>query len=180
MAMADEFDKASLVGAFKKAHDEHYDVGRDLGEGAAGFTFLAHDKRRRVDVCVKLLKSGTASEGSRRDWKITSTIKHPMVGDTFTVEHFTIDGSGAPCAAIVSRYIEGKSLADFLDGLGLLDLKHRVAAERDLAGLGVGLCNAVATIHAFNVGHGDLHERNVKRARNASTPVTTASTRACR
>lgn len=159
--MADRFDKTALVDAFLKTHAEHYEIKSELGEGGAGYTFLAHDKRRGVDVCVKLLKTGTASEGSRRDWTMTTTIKHPLVGDTFTVEHFDIAGASAPCSAIVSRYIEGKSYSDFIDELRRLGGDHQMAAERDLAAFGVELCNAVAAIHAFKVGHGDLHERNI-------------------
>jgi hypothetical protein len=155
------FDRETLQTAFLRAHGDHYAVDGQLGEGAAGYTLKVRDLRRRIYVCIKLLKSGAPGDGDLRDWYLTSTIKHPLVADTFTVEHFSVPGFKLPCVAIVSRFIEGRNFEDVvLEGRELLPLLWQNAQDL-LSGVAMSLCQAATAIHATGHGHGDLHERNV-------------------
>lgn len=156
---------------FVAAHGEHYTLQRELGEGASGFTFLANDERRRVPVCVKLYLDGRADPGAERDWRITSTIKHDQIADTFSVEHFDV-GESAPAVAVVARFISGQNLETVLQRADALEGDQARAALNELVSrLAVGLSRAVLVLHDRGIGHGDLHERNVIVTRDTRTDV---------
>ena len=150
-----------LVESFDKVHGDHYEVRDPLGEGAAGFTFRGFDRRRSVEVCLKFYLNGKADRGADRDWRITSTIKHELVADTFSVEHFDYGGA-EPAVVLVSRFIPGRNLERVLRSIeDEPEADRRPLLRTVVARLGVSLDSAVQVLHARGVGHGDLHGRNV-------------------
>ena len=163
--------RETLRERFTATHGDHYTLRQELGVGASGFTFLAHDQRRRVPVCIKLYLDGQADPGAERDWRITSTIKHDQIADTFSVEHFDV-GESAPAVAVVSRFITGQNLETVLQRAEALEgVQGRAALNEIVSRLAVRLCHAVLVLHDRGVGHGDLHERNIIVTQDARTDV---------
>jgi serine/threonine protein kinase len=153
--------REELVESFGRAHGDHYELRETLGEGASGFTFRGVDRRRGVDVCVKFYLGGTADLGAQRDWRITSTIKHELIADTFSVEHFEFGGA-EPAVVVVSRFVRGRNLETVLRSLEQAPEPSRPQLRREVvARLGFNLCRGVQVLHDRRLGHGDLHARNI-------------------
>lgn len=147
---------------FFKQYSNRYIFIETLGEGDSANTFKATDILRRVDVCIKIFKNGHAPSGEHRDWRITSTIKHPQIADTFTVEEYESSSISCRCCAVISRFIPGKNLETFLEKLNSENNKTRDSlTTRLLSEFFPSLCEAVSKCHSHNYGHGDLTERNV-------------------
>lgn len=158
-----EPNRQEIVDAFLREHGGHYALITPLGEGGYGFTYRARDERRQIDVCLKFFIGGIAPVGARRDWRVTSTLKHPLVCDTFTVEHFQAESdSQPPRVAVVSRFIAGQNLGEVVDRLRALPPEQHAPLQNVLvAEVGDDVCAAIRACHEAGHGHGDLSERNV-------------------
>ncbi|TMQ04045.1 MAG: hypothetical protein E6J90_52370 [Deltaproteobacteria bacterium] len=157
---ADDLPRALLLADFIRSHGQHYEIVRELGTGASGRAHLAHDLRRRVSVCVKLYHDGVPAKGSDRDWHVTSTLKHPAVADTFTIEEFY--SGERDCIAVVSRFIEGHSLKQMLQHLERAPKERQVDISIALLNsIYDDLCDGIIACHEAGFGHGDLHCQNV-------------------
>src|SRR5262249_34506382 len=91
-----------------------YRVERALGEGSFGVLYLAHDAALRRAVAVKvptarLLARPGAADAYLREARIVASLRHEHV---VRVLDFGRTDDGA--CYIVSEYVEGGSLADFL------------------------------------------------------------------
>jgi len=120
-----------------------YEIGRVLGQGAFGHTFLARDRDTGREVAVKVLdrrsgKDWKAYELFKREAEVLGGLRHhgvPQVFDTLEDQWL-----GAPAAFLVMECIEGQSLDRiiatrqslgsaevahlFLELLGILDYLH--------------------------------------------------------
>jgi serine/threonine protein kinase len=144
---------------FRQRFGDRYAIAHKLGEGASGVTYVARDLRRGVDVCLKFFLSSFAPSGAARDWHITSTMKHPSIADTFTVE--VVDPRNTDHVVAVSRFISGVSLGDALANFENAT-EHQPAMRKDLLNYAMNdVCEAVGACHARGFGHGDLHAQNV-------------------
>lgn len=163
-------ETSEILAAFSRQHGDHYRVAEPLGEGGSGFTHRAHDLRRDIDVCLKFFLHGGAPSGARRDWRITSNLKHPLIADTFSVEHFVIHGLSEPAVAVVSRLIPGDTLEAAIDKFRNLPTDQKCALHHGLVQqVGGDICSAVRDCHSDGHGHGDLSERNVMVSRDPKT-----------
>jgi hypothetical protein len=84
-----------------------------LGKGSFGLVYLGWDTVMKRDIAVKIPREGTliSTEDTQtflREARIASMLSHPNIVPLY--ETSTIDGT----AYIVSKYIEGKTLADAL------------------------------------------------------------------
>lgn len=129
--------------------EDPYVVTRVLGEGAHGRTYLAMDRRRRAEVCLKEVRHPTPESRERmlREARIAATLHHPHVVGVHGVEERT---SGV---RIIMEFVAGGSLEDRLrQGKPPTDVALRI-----LAGVLAGL----AAIHNAGIVHRDVKPSNI-------------------
>ena len=145
---------------FEREYGTRYEIIESLGAGDSGRTFRAYDRTRRIQVCVKLFHGGSAPRGATRDWHITSTLKHPAVNDTFTVEQF--ESGGVVAHAVVSRFVAGWVFDNAVRRLDATPSEYLTALRMRLLHLPFhDICQGIAACHRLGFGHGDLHGRNI-------------------
>ncbi len=129
-----------------------YRLVQRLGEGGMGVVHLALDRHGRA-VAIKVLRQHIAHDPDARarltrEVTTLSRITNPRVAPIIDAD---VDG---PTPYIVTRYVPGPSLDDYVAERGLLppaDL-HRVAS---------GLAEALDAIHSAGVVHRDVKPGNV-------------------
>lgn len=148
------------VEEFNRQLSDRYEIRQPLGSGGFGSAYLASDKWRQIDVCVKVYRQPGPLR-IERDWYITSVLKSDFLADTFNIEVFR-DELGQQRIAAVSRFIPGVNLDGFLSAFEEQPAEQqREQRHIILRDLGMELCNAVLFCADNGHVHGDLHERNV-------------------
>lgn len=88
----------------------------------------------------------------RREYELSMTLNHPYIAYVFTYDSIPGIGDG-----IVMEYVDGCSLADFLNGNPDMGLRRRVLLQ---------LFEAVAYIHRKGIIHNDLKPENIMVTRS--------------
>lgn len=123
--------------------EEQYEVLTPLGAKEAGQVFLVKDKRSgRIAV-----KKDTTPEAARL-YETLSGMESPYLAKVYET---AADGERG---VIIEEYISGVTLRAYLEEKGRLS-----AAE--VSGLMVGICEALAQIHAQGIVHRDLNPDNI-------------------
>ncbi|MEU0686902.1 serine/threonine-protein kinase [Streptomyces uncialis] len=134
-----------------------YRLRTRLGRGGMGIVWGADDELLGRPVAVKELLSGDTSPGAADRWQRARTLRearavarlrHPAI---VVVHDVVEDGDGA---YIVMELVEGRSLADRIDGSGPVD-------PAEAARIGVALLGALSTAHEAGVLHRDIKPDNV-------------------
>ncbi len=131
----------------------HYRVLEQIGAGAMGVVYRAHDERLDRDVALKVLPPGTvvdpvARKRFHKEALMLSKLNHPNIA---TVHDFdTEDGVDF----LVEEFIDGLSL-DAMVGAGPL-------SESEIIHLGSQLADGLATAHVHGVIHRDLKPANIR------------------
>jgi len=131
----------------------HYRVLEKIGEGGMGVVYRAHDEHLEREVAIKILPAGTlADEASRKRFRkealALSKLNHPNIE---TVHDFdSQDGTDF----LVIEYVPGATLHEKLAAGPL--------PEKEVAQLGVQLCEGLAAAHQQGVIHRDLKPDNVR------------------
>jgi serine/threonine protein kinase len=94
-----------------------YRIVKPLGKGAMGLVYLAEDPSLNRDVAIKMLDIEADSDKDReflktrllRDARAAAVLSHPNI-----VAVYDIVEEG-PSVYVVMEYIEGRSLAEYLD-----------------------------------------------------------------
>jgi serine/threonine-protein kinase len=135
--------------------NERYRFERELGRGAFGVAWLAHDTEFHSRLVVIKLPLGTEASIFDRDIKALASIDHPYVVKIY--DHgWTSEGQ----LFFVMQYIEGESLRKAIGNCGM-ELKR---AARVVSQLG----SALSAVHAAGVIHRDLKPENVMLRTHAS------------
>jgi serine/threonine protein kinase/Flp pilus assembly protein TadD len=100
-----------------------YRILRPLGRGAMGLVFLAEDPSLNRQVAIKMLDIAADSEGDReflrtrllRDARAAAVLSHPNIVAVYDIVE---EGTSV---YVVMEYIEGESLAAFLDRIAAPD-----------------------------------------------------------
>jgi ABC-type transport system substrate-binding protein/predicted Ser/Thr protein kinase len=129
-----------------------YRLTARLGAGGMGVVYLGAAKDGGP-VAVKVLRPEMAEDPEFRARFSREVATLTRVRGMCTVRVIEAD-TQAPRPFLVTEYIDGPSLADYIDGYGPL------GAEM-LYGLATGLAEALAAIHAAGVIHRDLKPSNV-------------------
>ena len=127
---------------------ERFLVEQRLGSGGFGTVYRAWDARLERDVAVKVIDaSGEGRDRVLREAQAAARLNHPGIVTLYEL------GEEDGRALLVSELLEGKTLRDLsLDGnLG----------DREIAEIGVDLCEALAHAHARQVVHRDIKPQNI-------------------
>jgi WD40 repeat protein/serine/threonine protein kinase len=132
----------------------HFEIRRELGRGAFGVVFLAHDPRLRRDVALKVprpdaLFTPDLRERFLREARAAAALDHPNI---VTVHDA---GTAGPVCYIASTYCSGPSLA------GWIRLQEEAVPARQAARIVAALAQAVQHAHDRGIVHRDLKPGNV-------------------
>lgn len=126
---------------------DRYRLRRQLGAGAFGVVWLARDERLGRDVAVKAIPLERASARAEREARAAARLSNPAIVRLY--EAAIEDGT----TYLVSELVRGATLAELLaDG---------ALSDRDIAAIGIALCQALAHAHAHGVVHRDVKPSNV-------------------
>jgi serine/threonine protein kinase len=128
-----------------------FELRRELGRGAQGSVWLAHDPRLDREVALKLLDTAHDSDALRQwlqEARAVSRLNHPHIVPVFEAD----DQGGTPC--LVFEYVPGPTLAQ------ARRQRPRWPA-REAAQLMVGVLDALAAAHDQGIVHRDLKPSNV-------------------
>lgn len=116
-----------------------------IGSGGMGVVYRAFDERLRRDVAVKEVAAGDP-ERVLREAQAAARLNHPGIVTVYEL------GRRGGSALLVSELVEGTTLAE-ARAQGTL-------CDRDVAEIGIDLCEALAHAHAHGVVHRDIKPQN--------------------
>ncbi len=145
-----------------------YRLISQVGAGAMGVVWQAHDERLHRIVAVKqlLLHAGTsalktdeAKRRAMREGRITARLHHPHAITVYDVaEHH-----GRPC--LIMEYLRSESLAAVLSTRGALH-------PEEVARIGSQITSALAAAHAAGIVHRDIKPGNVLIGEDGTAKIT--------
>ncbi len=133
-----------------------YRILRPLGRGAMGLVFLAEDPSLNRQVAIKMLDILADSEGDRdflrnrllRDAKAAAILSHPNIVSVFDIVE---EGNSV---YVVMEYIEGESLASYLDSTPVPDPAFTLRLLQQVA-------SGLDYTHTRGVIHRDIKPGNI-------------------
>ena len=125
---------------------DRFRILESLGSGGMGTVHRAFDERLQRYVAVKQI-CGEDPGRVLREAQASARLNHPGIVTLYEL------GEHERSAVLVSELVEGGTLAELTRAGGL--------ADRDIAELGAGLCEALAHAHARGVVHRDLKPSNI-------------------
>jgi hypothetical protein len=125
-----------------------YRLERRLGAGGFGVVWLAWDEKLEREVAVKAipLESG-GGERVEREARAAARLNHPGIVGIYELAHDEHD------VYLVSELVRGRTLAELM--------RAGAVADRDVARIGMALCEALGHAHARGVIHRDVKPQNV-------------------
>jgi eukaryotic-like serine/threonine-protein kinase len=125
-----------------------YRLERRLGAGGFGVVWLAWDKKLEREVAVKAipLENG-GGERVEREARAAARLNHPGIVGIYELAHDEHD------VYLVSELVRGRTLAELL--------RAGAVADRDVARIGIALCDALDHAHHRGVIHRDVKPQNV-------------------
>ena len=127
---------------------ERYRLLSQLGAGAFGVVWRARDERLERDVAVKAIAHEHVASGrATQEARAAARLAHAAI-----VRLYEADSDGET-TYLVSELVEGATLAQLL--------AEGVLSDRDVAEIGIALCQALAHAHAQGVVHRDVKPSNV-------------------
>jgi tetratricopeptide (TPR) repeat protein len=131
----------------------HYRIVEQIGAGAMGVVYRAHDEQLDRDVAIKVLPEGMLTDEAarkrfRKEALSLARLNHPNVA---TVHEF---GSQDGTDFLVTEYIAGASLDE--------KLSSGPMPPADVLTFGVQLTDGLAAAHAQGIVHRDLKPANLR------------------
>jgi len=132
----------------------HLSIASRLASGAFGQIYRAHDPQLDRAVALKLLRSDITlmqpADRLLREARALAQVRHRNV---VTVHGADVrDGR----AGLWMELIDGQTLEAWLGG-------HGPMGDREVASIGIDVCQALAAVHRQGLVHGDVKTQNVMR-----------------
>lgn len=132
----------------------HFRIERELGRGAMGVVYLAHDSRLDRFVAIKTIPpEGKDSPLVWKRWKreaqLLGSLNHPNIAAIYEQLE-----EPAGMSYLVLEYVPGQTLSDLISS-------RRLDLEQVLS-IALQVANAVAAAHEKGVIHRDLKPGNIK------------------
>src|SRR5437764_9219598 len=121
-----------------------------LGAGGYGTVWLGWDEKLERAVAVKVIPreaDGPAPVRAAREARVAARLNHPGIVSLYEL------GEDEHAVYLVSELVHGRTMAE-LGRAGAL-------ADRDVARIGVALCDALEHAHGRKVVHRDVKPQNV-------------------
>ena len=121
---------------------------RRLGAGGFGIVWLAWDEKLEREVAVKVIpREHGAGERVEREARAAARLNHPGIVGIYELASDEHD------VYLVSELVRGRTLAELTQAGAISD--------RDVARIGIALCEALEHAHARGVIHRDMKPQNV-------------------
>jgi Tol biopolymer transport system component len=130
-----------------------YEVRSQLGEGAMGVVFRAHDRKLQRDVALKVLPDHFATDPDRlgrfqREAQLLASLNHQNIAHIYGLEQFGDSG------CIVMELVEGQTLGERIKrGAIPIDEAFEIAKQ---------IAEALEAAHERGIVHRDLKPANIK------------------
>jgi hypothetical protein len=125
-----------------------YRLERRLGAGGFGVVWLAWDEKLEREVAVKVIPGeGGAGERVEREARAAARLNHPGIVAIYELASDDHD------VYLVSELVRGRTLAELT--------RAGATSDRDVARIGIALCDALEHAHARGVIHRDVKPQNV-------------------
>ncbi len=129
-------------------------IERELGRGAVGIVYLAHDTKLDRSVAIKSLPAEVmanpkARSRFAREARLLASVNHPNIA---TIHEVIEDAEGV--GYLVLEYVPGQTLAERIAGA-------RLKPDEALS-IALQIAEAVAAAHEHDVIHRDLKPGNIK------------------
>lgn len=132
-------------------HWRHIVLFEAIGSGAFGTVHRGWDPTLDREVAVKLFRSnGGPATSPLEEGRLLARVRHSNVVTVYGADR---DGDEA---GIWMEYIDGQTLARMVRDNGPL-------SAREVTGIGVDLCRALAALHSAGLLHRDIKAQNVMR-----------------
>src|ERR1700690_197480 len=133
---------------------ERYTLIEEVGQGGMAVVYRAQDETLKREVAIKVLHQHLAGEPEsraplEREAQAVAKLRHDNI-----LEIFDYSGLNSAAAYIVTEFIDGQTLKQFLNqrSLGFPEIAALIASE---------VCRALAHAHAAGVIHRDVKPENV-------------------
>ena len=129
-------------------------IERELGRGAVGVVYLAHDTKLDRSVAIKslpteLMENPKARTRFAREARVLASLNHPNIA-TIYEELQEAEGVGY----LILEYVPGQTLAELITGVRLKPKEALSIAQQ--------IAEAVTAAHEHDVIHRDLKPGNIK------------------
>jgi eukaryotic-like serine/threonine-protein kinase len=146
----------------KQVFGERYEVESRIGAGGMAEVWRGHDRVLNRTVAIKTLLPQFARDGSfvdrfRREAQAAARLNHPGIVSVY-------DSGDGNQPFIVMQYIEGRTLADFLESGKKLPPMQAAQIAQEIA-------EALAVAHTHGVIHRDIKPANVMVTRDGKILV---------
>jgi serine/threonine-protein kinase len=133
---------------------ERYRLLREVGQGGMAVVYRAVDETLKREVAIKILHQHLASEPEskarlEREAQSVAKLHHENI-----LEIFDYSGPDSPSSYIVTEFIDGETLKDFLAA-------HPIGYPEVAALVAVEIGGALAHAHAAGIIHRDVKPENV-------------------
>ncbi|NQV33932.1 MAG: serine/threonine-protein kinase [Phycisphaeraceae bacterium] len=131
-----------------------FTIERELGRGAAGVVYLAHDTKLDRSVAIKSLPAEVMANPKARlrfsrEARLLASVNHPNIA---TIHEVLEEAEGV--GYLVLEYVPGQTLAERIAGARLKPAEALSIAQQ--------IAEAVAAAHEHDVIHRDLKPANIK------------------
>jgi hypothetical protein len=137
-------------GAPRKLVLDRYRLERRLGAGGFGVVWSAFDEKLEREVAVKVIPRDDdepVPQRAAREARVAARLNHPGIVGLYEL------ASDDDAVYLVSELVPGRTLAELM--------RAGAVSDRDVARIGVALCDALAHAHARKVIHRDVKPQNV-------------------
>jgi len=133
---------------------ERYRLIEEVGQGGMAVVYRAQDETLKREVAIKILHQHLAGEPDskarlEREAQAVAKLRHENI-----LEIFDYSGTGSASSFIVTEFIDGETLKQFLG-------KHQPRFAEVAALIAVEVCRALGHAHGLGVIHRDVKPENV-------------------